>query len=61
MDVRIVAATNLNLRHAMTSGEFREDLFHRLGLVHMRLPALHEIPEAIPAMAEFVLEQSVRK
>ncbi len=61
VDVRIVAATNLNLRHAMTSGEFREDLFHRLGLVHMRLPALHEIPEAIPAMAEFVLEQSVRK
>ncbi|RKZ90709.1 MAG: nitrogen regulation protein NR(I), partial [Gammaproteobacteria bacterium] len=47
-DVRIVAATHQNLEQRVERGEFREDLFHRLNVIRIQLPALHERKEDIP-------------
>lgn len=46
-DVRVVAATNINLRNAVSSGRFREDLFYRLNTVPIKIPALRERKEDI--------------
>ena len=54
-DVRIIAATNRNLHHLMQQGLFREDLFYRLNVVPLRLPALRERTEDIaPLVAHFL-------
>jgi PAS domain S-box-containing protein len=55
VDVRIVAATNQDLEAAVNEGRFRQDLFHRLGQFHLRVPALRERPEDIVALAEHFL------
>jgi PAS domain S-box-containing protein len=55
VDVRIVAATNQDLEAAVIAGRFRQDLFHRLGQFHLRVPALRERPEDIVALAEHFL------
>lgn len=53
VDIRIIATSNRNLADAVKEGSFREDLFYRLNVVHLRLPALRERPADVIALADF--------
>jgi transcriptional regulator with GAF, ATPase, and Fis domain len=53
IDVRILAATNRDLRGRVDEGMFREDLFHRLNVIPLRIPALRERPEDIGVLVEY--------
>ena len=53
VDIRIIATSNRNLTEAVKDGAFREDLFYRLNVVHLKLPALRERPGDVLALAEF--------
>jgi len=55
MNVRVVAATNRNLREMIGQGTFREDLFYRLNVIHLTVPPLRERREDIPALANHFL------
>lgn len=57
-DVRIIAATNQDLEERVRAGRFREDLFHRLNVIRIQLPALRERREDIPALSRHFLNQS---
>lgn len=57
VDVRIMGATNRDLLEAVESGDFRSDLFYRLGVVSLRVPSLRERREDIPVLAETYLER----
>ncbi|MDR2497525.1 MAG: sigma-54 dependent transcriptional regulator [Tannerellaceae bacterium] len=57
-DVRLISATNENLRTAITAGRFREDLYHRINEFNIRIPDLKERPEDIPVFARHFLQQS---
>jgi DNA-binding NtrC family response regulator len=57
VDVRVIAATNTDLRAACQAGQFREDLLFRLNTVELRLPPLRERREDIPALAMHFLSQ----
>jgi len=55
VDVRIIAATHQNLEQKVQNGDFREDLFHRLNVIRLQLPALRERREDIPLLAQHFL------
>ena len=57
VDVRIVASTNQNLEEKIKLGEFREDVYYRLNVLPIKLPALREHPEDIPVIANHLLEK----
>jgi two-component system nitrogen regulation response regulator GlnG len=59
-NVRIIAATHQDLETRVKSGLFREDLFHRLNVIRIRLPALRERREDIPLLAKYFLQKSAR-
>jgi transcriptional regulator with GAF, ATPase, and Fis domain len=56
-DVRVVAATTRNLEAAIRTGQFREDLYHRLNVIAIRIPPLRERPEEIPVLAAHFLRR----
>ncbi len=56
IDARIVAATNQDLEHMVDTGNFRSDLYHRLGQICLRVPPLRERPEDIVPLAEHFLQ-----
>jgi len=57
VDVRIVAATNVDLRQMVREGKFREDLFYRLNVISIDLPPLRQRKEDIPLLADFFLRR----
>src|ERR1700719_3706895 len=57
VDVRIIAATNIDLRHMVREGRFREDLFYRLNVITVELPPLRQRKEDIPLLVEFFLKK----
>ncbi len=60
-NVRIIAATHQNLNDRVKQGLFREDLFHRLNVIRLRLPPLRERREDIPLLAKYFLQKSARE
>ena len=56
-DVRVIAATHRNLEDNIAAGDFREDLFYRLNVFPIEMPALRERPEDIPALLDFMFER----
>jgi len=61
VDVRVLSASNRDLREAVSQGRFREDLYYRLASMVVRVPPLRERTEDIPILAEFYLEQCSRR
>ncbi|MXI97702.1 nitrogen regulation protein NR(I), partial [Escherichia coli] len=60
-NVRVIAATHQNLETRVKDGLFREDLFHRLNVIRLRLPALRERPEDITLLARHFLQKSAKE
>jgi two-component system nitrogen regulation response regulator GlnG len=60
-NVRVIAATHQNLEERVRQGVFREDLFHRLNVIRLRLPALRERREDIPMLTRTFLAKSARE
>ncbi|WP_394777487.1 nitrogen regulation protein NR(I) [Undibacterium sp.] len=60
-NVRVIAATHQNLESRVRDGLFREDLYHRLNVIRLRLPSLRERREDIPILAKYFLAQSAKQ
>lgn len=60
-NVRVIAATHQNLEDRVRQGAFREDLFHRLNVIRLRLPALRERAEDVPSLTRFFLQKSAKE
>ena len=61
VDVRIIAATHQNLESLVEQGSFREDLFHRLNVIRVHVPALAERRSDIPTLAQHFLDAAARE
>jgi DNA-binding NtrC family response regulator len=61
VDVRVLSATNSNLKEEAAAGRFRQDLFFRLNTVEIHLPPLRERPEDIPALAAHFLQRHAQR
>jgi two-component system, NtrC family, response regulator PilR len=57
IDFRIISATHKNLGEKVQAGEFRQDLFYRLNVIELKMPALREIPEDVPLMIEALIKR----
>jgi Nif-specific regulatory protein len=61
VEIRLIAATNKNLEQAVRDKEFRQDLFYRLSVISLRLPALRDRREDIPLLAQYFVQQSAQR
>jgi Nif-specific regulatory protein len=61
VDIRLVAATNKDLKHEIKEGRFRQDLFFRLNVIHIQMPALQEIRADIPVLAIHFLRKYAKE
>jgi DNA-binding NtrC family response regulator len=57
VDVRVIAATNKDLRTEITKGNFREDLYHRLAVIVLEVPSLNDRKEDIPMLCDYFIEK----
>src|SRR5258707_12556476 len=61
VNVRVIAVTHQNLDHRVREGSFREELFHRLNVIRLRLPNLRERSEDVPLLAKHFLAASAKQ
>ena len=61
VDVRVIAATNRNLMESVAAKTFREDLYYRLNVIHIRVPPLRDRGEDIPVLLRFFLDQFAKQ
>ena len=59
VDVRVICATNKNLKHEIAKGNFRQDLYYRLNVIYILLPPLRERPNDIPLLLDFFLSKAI--
>lgn len=61
VDVRIISATHKNLGELVQSGQFRQDLYYRLNVIELKMPALRDMPDDIPRIARALLQRLARE